>query len=250
MTTTIGRCSLADSPSDMSQSGDSLGFKVDVWGDLDSVRGVRQQLLGLVDNPDEPVVPFTSTSDPHLDGFYRVQAINLVPSSLRFSASVTLQRVSGGWAKPLFEVPIALAVRSNTRGVTTVDSSGGENKYAVLPFGETSVTSLFFGPETIAAIVSASGDVQAWGAVDPVDSPVQEVGSFYAAPAEWYNGAAMVEVLVGATWHPWIGRHVPLGTAGGWRISNGFIRASLSTGTIGTLLIEVWNGSSWVAKPL
>ena len=78
MTLTIGRCGL-DVTHDDVQSLDDTGTEVRISGwlkasSLADAKVLRQQLLGHVNNPDEPVVPVTWSTDSTLDGYYRVNS--------------------------------------------------------------------------------------------------------------------------------------------------------------------------------
>jgi hypothetical protein len=263
MTTTIGRCSLASAPYDQSHSGDRLSFSIDIVGlALAEAKVRRQQLLGLVNNADEEVVPFTSSDDSDLDGFYRVSSVQVDPTIVylrdgTMRCQISMERVGGGYAKPTFEIGIVAAPRYRV-GVGTLNPSGAVNwLVSGMTYGVGESGGYGFAG-TVAPMYDATRDlVTATGTIVKIDafSTLATSGSSgllacYAAPADAYAGAALIEQSVGGTWYPVVGRQIPRSLGRGWRISNGLVRLSLSQSTLGSLLIEVWGGSAWESSPL
>lgn len=239
----IGRCALATDPYEMTHSGDSLSFAIDIADvTVTEAKVLRQQLLGLAGNPDEPVVPVVWSEDPDLDGYYRVVSVSVTPVLLYLvtglmRCQVSLERVSGGWVKPLIETNGVSAAAVNVHGITSISTF----PYATAAYGETAGGS---GGSFDAIPTSATGAVRVFeGTVAP-----SSVWSFatYARTTP-YAGAALLEVRRSGVWYPAIGRQIPSGIGRhDWRISNGFIRASIVSGRLAT---EVWDGSAWQTLP-
>lgn len=260
MTTTLGRVSLTSAPYDVSQVGDQMSFSIDIVGySLAVAKVLRQQMLGLNDNADEPVVPMTSALDSDYDGFYRVLGVSVEPTIVyqrdgTMRCQVSLERVGGGFAKPVFETSLIAAPRSD--GPATLNPNGATNWLASgfpLGVGEAGASGYSGGvaPATSGTVsyTTATGAIHKVIAFTSLAAADSDVYQHYSEPADAYAGACLVEVQIGGTWYPATGRQVPL-VGRGWRISNGIVRLSLSQSTLGALLIEVWGGSVWESSPL
>lgn len=241
MTTTIGRVSLTSAPYNQSHSGDRLSFSIDITGySLTVAKVLRQQLLGLADNADEPVIPLTWSDESDLDGFYRVLGVSVDPTIVHLRdgtmrCQIDLERVGGGYARPAFEVPYAVGTLTNPHGLT-----GGRH------LGIPATTADWSALTGITTRSTSTGNVY-WlytksgtsGELDP------GVLSYFVAPASYYVGACVVEQSVGGTWYPVIGDQVSL-QLDLWRISNGIIRLTPQATSPRSYLFERWNGSAWV----
>lgn len=196
------------------------------------LRARYQQLEGLVGNIDEASFSITDTTAADLDGYYRINSVTLAPIGVvtgtyaRFVVDVT--RVAGGFATPQFETFASTLVRTNVHGVTA-------------PSGI--VTSWYSGSGTTEADITATltwpgedGNTSIYYAVAPVAS--SSLFS-YVQPADYYKGAARVEVKYGSTWYPLHGQQLPLAVGTNWRISNGIVRLyPTSVGGNGRFTIE------------
>lgn len=235
MTLTLGRCSgLRPGPGYPKIDGDRVSIQGYVLAaNMDALRGARQQLLGLVDNEDEEVVPCIWASDPTFDGYYRPVSVDVEQLGVtrgrnsRFAA--TLQRLRD-YAAPMFEVTVQSALRANAAGITApahiamaglrVTAQGALLLPAAL-VGATALSSPqpgppFFDPawtldrRTLTTFLSAGTQYQ-----------------FSAPPSLFYAGACIIERLYGSTWVQVSGRTIPATTQGQWRISNGLMRLTL-----------------------
>lgn len=249
MTCTIGRCSLPDDPFDLMVDGDRLSFTVDLIGSsVDHLKALRQQLLGLVDNPDEPVVSFTWSEDPSFDGWYRVRSVSVDSTEVMLSTGtvprgvkVSLEQIPG-FANPWFEVMSRSVVRTNGHGVTA--PKGIWASYAVDPTSTRQAVDLqpliaFAAAGTSSTLTTDGGTVTVIRDTSPL--PRTSYRFLYTAAAA-YIGAARIEVLYGSSWYQVIGRQVPPRSV--WRITNGFVRLTSANGATPGM-IEVWNGSAW-----
>lgn len=262
MTLTIGRVSVA-APTGIAHSGDRLSLTFDILpATLAEAKVRRQQVLGLADNPDEPVVPVTWSDDSDYDGYYHVASASVSPTITYLTGrllrcSVELERIGGGYAKPMIEVAVAAAVRSNQQSVTTLNPPAASG-WLVTGFpvgnGEAGNTASLF---TLAGYGSplgtATGNLQT-ATIASLTNATSDVLWYYSQPADFYDGAAMIEVSRdnGSTWYPVVGRQIPSGVTLYWRISNGLVRVSPSFDDVnvrGELLVEVWSGSAWESMP-
>lgn len=257
MSLTIGRVEL-DCPYNIVHEGDRLSFLVDVDGyltgaSLDVAKVYRQQLLGLVDNPDEPVVPITWSDDSDWDGYYQIGSVQIVPTEVyltdgyvrHFTVAVSATRVSGGFADATNEL-FCLLVGSTD--LTTGDAVSAD------PFAVGMVGAVW---------VPATHPVTDWYATDEsrsaadVDMYQVSVGSLgdaesqsfglstTPAPADHYDGSCVIESYVGGAYVPVVGRQVPSEYAS-TRVSNGMVRAWVNDS--GEVEVENWDGTTWRNK--
>lgn len=258
MTITIGRFSIDDCPYNIVHQGDRLSFMFDVdgsatGGDADVAKMYRQQLLGLVGNDDEPVVPVIWSDDSDFDGYYRIESLDVTPtpvylndsSAIRhFSVSVTAVRVSGGYAEPVHELFAVLA----EAGALTIDTGVGGT------FGGYTDGAVYLPNSHVVAdntTVSSSRTAQDGATIYEVtqssmasDETAVLGVSATVDPADFYDAAASVEWYVGGTWWPIVGRQVPsLATL---RLNNGLVRVAVETD--GEITVEHYDGSSWSSK--
>lgn len=248
MSMTLGRFSTSEDPDAgaLRQSGDEVRFEsMIVAADLNEFKARVQQLRGLVDNDDERVFPFTWSEDSTFDGFYTDLdvEVNDQPAMLAsFSApfSVRMRRVVGGFAVPEFETISTTVLRTNAHSVTT----------------PTGILGATFAPTAYdyeSSLVSPALYTTEDGAVAVEDTPGAagvQLYSTYLRPADTYKAAARIEVKYGSTWYPIHGKHIPLGTGGNWRISNGYVRMypSMVASTKRAFTVETWRSPSWVGQ--
>ena len=109
----IGRVTIDDGGAPdpgVSWDGDQLSFRGTIIADTQAAMvAKRDQIIGLANNADEPVIPVTWSDDDTVDGFYRVLGSSATASSgAAYSAfwldfDISLEKVPG-WQAPLFEV--------------------------------------------------------------------------------------------------------------------------------------------------
>jgi hypothetical protein len=250
MSFTIGRASLPVDPSSARWSGDQL--TITGWispttaNDTNHAYALRQQLLGLVNNPDEQVLPCTFSVDPNWDGYYYVNSVNvagdpgLMEIQGRMPYSITLTRLAG-YGRPLMEVVALSAVRTNTFGIAAPTG--------ILVSSVTSGAAYYLDTDFPGALGVTGTNIQqpeGGGFVVPwlkAAPSAVAAGTYFVAPGSYYNGACMFEVLYGSTYRPVMGMQTPQGIAGNWRLSNGLVRC-FPTGTT-NIQVEVWTGTVW-----
>lgn len=256
MTLTIGRASGLRP----TRASPVLGDRIDIEGtivatNLAELKARRQQLIGLMRNPDEEIVPIVWSSDSTYDGFYRINSVRVqhvgATSSPVARFSVSAQRI-GGYANPWFEVTTQSITRTNGHGFatpTTIIATGPAQ-----PVSSDNVVDLYpdLGGATSSPtrLTSDGFELRCFRDLTP-----QSLTTFrYVARPEWfYKGAATLEVQYSgsSTWYPVVGdQHYDHGALlpGGapisaWRISNGIIRMTSTTGfgsgASGTF--EIWD---------
>lgn len=215
-------------PASWDMNGDVVSFNGEIHtSTLADAQAQRQQLLGHMDNPDEPVVPITWSDDTTVAGFYRIRDVKVttVRMSLTtcwFPFSVTAERVPG-YQAPLFETVITGALRVNSAGITSTDA---------LPWIALGSPEIVAGYSLIPYAASASGGVRAFA--DELDGIYPTVTSTKADlygkrvivagdPIRWYPGAAKIHAGTGA--RVMVGRQIPPAPYG-WKLSNGLVRVT------------------------
>ena len=253
MTTTIGRASFTDGPSFQSWDGDALSLGINITGvTLEQAKVLKQQVLGLMNNPDESAIPVTCSTDSDLDGFYTVTAVQVEPvdSFLRngvMLCSVGLVRVANGYQNPTVETTVVSQLATNSHGVlSTTDHAIG----AVWR----SADNLVLDVTNIISLLAASS--QAFTTVDGVaievrpfaDTNVSGTWSIFAKPSTHYDPpSCAIEYKVGSTWYEAVGRQIPNGVA--WRINNGLTRVGVTAALPQTnITIEVADSSAWSGR--
>lgn len=246
---TIGRADISRCVRDLQFAGDRLTVAGQFEGSsVTAAKALRQQLLGLVDNQDEPVIPVTSDLDDELDGFYRVLSVSASPerrrgyretgaTAGRHDFSVQLERVTGGFAV----APVEIVQLTPGRVTDHTNSDTNSTRYGALAADRDteSQSPFFFGTAS-----SADGDLLILQANTLPDASTLYVHRCFARPERYYWGAATLEVLRDGNWWPVVGRQLPSGVER-WRLSNGIVRATLSGSTVGDLVFERWDGSTW-----
>lgn len=220
------------------RDGDEVTIECDLYeSTVADQKILRGQFLGYDLNPDERVIPVTSTQDPTLDGFYRVQGVAVddtvgthITGGIGSKVVAELLKVPG-WQAPRFEVLCDGA-----------DRGGGS-----VATGEFWV----FGPSTSDAWVSittaaAAGRANFDGGVfyDTAGSSPFSAEMYYAIDApDFYRASVLLETTSdsGSTWRSLVGRQIDADAEGGWRMSTQEVR--LSTNTSGQLVVS-WNGGT------
>lgn len=243
MTTSIGRAVFVNAPSALAWDGDTLtmGININV-SSRQMAQALTQQVQGLANNDDEPIVPVASTDDPTLDGFYVVVGVNVdQPRTYLFNnlirCTIGLRRI-GSYSFPQLELITGAVTRTNAHGLT------GEAIVAAYHDIPNAITGgpLVFGVGFSRVVADSATPLQVLAAVPPV---AITTFSWWAPPSSYYVGAARVEVNDGGNWYTVGGRQVSI--TDNWRISNGMIRLSSGDGAApGTL--EVWSGSAWESR--
>lgn len=244
MSVTIGRASL-DDLYDLRVRGNRVSFRTDIEGaDVYEMKALRQQLAGLADNRDETVVPFTWSEDATLDGFYRVVGTSIGSSDVMLSTGfvpevdVELEQIPG-FANPWFEVTTQSVVRTNGHSVTTpsgvVAHSIVENTYTHdLRPSLTSASS--------SSLLHADGGTNAI-TIYKATAPVALTSyRFSVLPAAFYYASCRLELSIGGTWYPMVGRQIPEGYQ--WRISNGIVRLTAASGAAADGTFEAWDNTT------
>lgn len=238
MTLTIGRASLPD-PTDVTIDGDDVTFKVHLGAtSVTQMKALRQQVAGIANNPDEDVVPVTSSLDSTLDGFYRVTGVSIPSHAVTYVSgfvppvSIGLRRVGGGYSNPTFECVRATPVtRTNAHSFTA-------SSLLVVPGDGTTYT--FDAPDYSFAAFGTRPSAD--GVTLAVASSSYDWFRFDVAPSDYYKACCKIEVEYGGTWYPVVGQQIPKSTR--FRIGNELVRFTSGDAT-DEATFEMWNGSSW-----
>lgn len=198
---------------------------------------LRQQILGYVDNADEPVIPLTWAADSTISGFYRVLKANVAMKGASlahglFQWQMQLERVVG-YAAPVIESVMIGNWRANAHGL------GGAISFHAVPAAVTDYTRSGILDDYVR--VGANGDLR----INKM-SIYNTTLRFSLAPAHYYDGAATFELGSGSLFRTIVGRQCEsLPTA--WRLSNDLVRVTPSA-TAGRLDISHYDGAAWVTK--
>jgi hypothetical protein len=245
MSMTLGRFASTEDPEagSLRQRGDELEFSSVIVGtSLADMQARIQQLRGLVDNPDEPVVPFTWSEDANFDGFYTDLDVEVSDVPAMYAAwnvpfLVRMRRV-GGYSAPQFEWIVQQMLRTNSHGITVVAGSYPGGQYAV----PSSAVELNTGGSAYAySRTSADGALTVMSANRLVGSTL--FAAYFLPPASRYLGMCQLEVSYGGTYYPVMGSQIPASAT--WRLSNGLVRVSLTGATIA---VSPYDGSQWDAS--
>lgn len=251
MSLTIGRVSITQNLSELDFDGDRLALAGWFFGtDLNHAKVIREQLIGLDGNEDEPDVPVTYSYDSKVDGYYTVGSVNVSQiigvsyERFKFQYAVKLERVQGGFGLPVCEVAAALALRTNALGITT--GAGGQ----VWVPSTASFRAARFSNGEVAMMISGAGFVRTsatgpvvYAVYFPTLSPPFMAVTSAALPADYYDGSAMIEQSVGGVWYPVVGDQIGSVVGNLLRIGNGLVRATFHTD--GVLAIEIFDGAVW-----
>lgn len=269
MTLYIGRNAIPSDPDVIGMDGDTLSLTFDLdttevtsANRIADMKYKRHGLLGIANNADEPVIPFTWDQDATFDGFYIPEGIS-VPSTPAMlgngyvpGCTAQLRRIQSFYT-PQFEVVAQVVTRSNPHGVTVpvpvilpVPNSSILNEWLPADYvGMPALTTIAnrshqdvspnlggFASTTnnnatqYGVAASASGALYSWRYSTP--------------PSRYYTGCCSIYGVDAATGlvFPIVGRKVPRLTK--WYITNGIVRLTSGDGANeGT--IDVWNGAAW-----
>lgn len=253
MTITLGRVgtdiSLVD-PQRWDRDGNTVTLSG--WASNASVANattLTEQLLGLADNPDEPVIACTWTYESWFDGYYRVRSVAVPGDPERaplgdFRYTIVLERVADG-ASPTIDVSLLGALRTNGNSVTT----GRANSWAPSAMQGGYARGGVFTIGTASVAYNQSGSAQSrtteTGAVISVQttgaSAVSNAyGNFDVGVSDYYDGHCTIRS--GTVLRRVVGSRMKTLPVN-WEVSNGLIR--VTPGATSTLTLEVFDGSAW-----
>lgn len=243
----VGRTTVLDADtSGMRMDGPNLSVSGFITATSTAVTAAaRQQLLALT-QPGQDVVPLTWATDPTWDGFYRVTSVQVehyTQDSLVVRFALQATRLDG-YAAAQFESTAVLGTITNGLSLPSVANAG----IVAIPgtsYEATQITTLSTGVGTGVGFTGSRTVEGGTVATASGLTPPTTVGYRYATtPANFYEGAAMVEVQgTDGVWRPHIGTDaIPITVS--WRISNSLYRLSVAQAT-GLISVEVYNGTSW-----
>lgn len=191
---------------------------------------LRDQFNGYDLNPDEPVVPITSVNVPSLDGFYRVQEVNVDDRVGTFieggegSLVTVVARKVPAFTAPLFEVICTGTDRINAHGLTG-------NGWAGWPGSATDASVLYDDSSSLVG----GGSV----AVVIGDSAYSDSYEFGMAPGSAYEGAVSLFVDDAVV----VGRQANRAPTS-WSIVNGLVEIKSSPTEANHFIVGVRNSGA------
>ena len=245
---TIGRTALdgpgfglEPGPILLSRSGDRVTMSGTYFpASLSEGIAFAQQMSGY---GSEPVVPLIGPAQFGVTGFYR-------PAGFAVTAVPNLTNAQGIW-----EWTANLERMPNGYGSSQIEHDWLYTDLGVL-FGATaeldppaavSAPVDFLATSRAAVIVPAWDQARVSATAGHIVQKRNTAGLtptlVSVAVADFYTACPLIEVQHGdTTWHPVVGRQ--LGATDSVRISNGIVRWTIESETIG---VEAWNGSAWLS---
>lgn len=194
--------------------------------DLAAVLATRDQLAAMVDNPDEPIVPFQLLDDPTLTQMVRVRSASVQVDSGGldlgyFPWSITLDRIPAG-SLPRVKSAMLGTVRTNVQAQAITDTipwHGWSAKAVGYAFdGSTASYSARTGPGGSARVIYFNQDM------------LNGYASWTINPADYYDMAAQIQA--GTTLRPLVGRWMDSAeNLTTWELSNGLVKITPGSGT-------------------
>lgn len=244
MTLTIGRVSIVQNPSHLELAGDRLDMGGWFFGtDLNQAKVLREQLIGLEGNEDEPDIPVTWSFDAKVDGYYTIKSVavshimGVAYEDFKFEYAMQLERVQGGFAAPLCEVATSIAVRTNAHSVTVPVG------HVYIPSLSTFQSGYYASGVKVSSNdgrTSETGGLLAMRALPSSGSFLAQ--RFASLPADCYDGAVLIEQSVGGVWYPLVGDQIGSVVGNLLRINNGLLR--LTYHTDGVISSQVYDSAS------
>jgi hypothetical protein len=243
MPCTLGRAQLP-SPDSVRQEGDTLRIGHGGYP-FEGLSGqVMAAQLGGYPNTDEPVVPFTYSTDyaflgqDLLDGFYFVESTKVDWVKLAagmFAWEAQLVRVPD-MAVPRIELSVGGTLRGNDHGIigggTVAILAPNVGAYSIAP-GQYNAVSSRTGEDGVQAIY-----------YDTSPGATPDYLTWLTLPGDYYDGCPRLEVYYD-TWTAVTARQIP-NSPTSWRITNGLVRVtSTLTAAKTELSIEHFDGTVW-----
>jgi hypothetical protein len=235
------------SPSTLEDDGVEVRFTGWILGTAAVARSLARQLVGYVDNPDEPIVPVIWSDDSGYTGFYRFMGAEVSADAVNYPGHqqfrVTLERVPS-CALPMTELRTYSQVRSNSYTYSTTSAAS----FVAVPISTTNWDFVFEGMHRFQAKTS-TGDVLHYGLSSVGQGPSEFANArigMNIAPADWYTAGCEVTfdgVHQAGRWAT---------TTSNWVLSNGMVRVRPTTvaASNGALQIECWDSTNaWRAVP-
>ena len=215
---------------------------------------LRDQLLGLANNPDEPFQPMVFGKDPTLTQMVRVRrsSVDVGPGDLDPEATtgpafeVELDRVGNtpsiestllGGFRNVLAAAFSSGANStpwHARPAAALDYYDGQNAFSSGGWTRTSET----GDVKVSTFTAGSGNSR-------------RLARWTVAEDHWYDGAATIEqTYPDGNYYRMVGRRPRLGRdTTGWRITNGLLRVYVDT--TGKLKLQAYRNGAWgTAKEL
>lgn len=216
------------------QQGQIVGVSGEVVGSQAEAIAVRNELHRMSELPDL-IVPVAFSTDPTLDGLYKLDSVTLDISAVGLNGFypfyARLMR-TGAAGRIGVESRMFGGLRTNTNGITT----GGYEPLWAVPDEAVAVQHSFASP-TLLDRVGEDGTVRCYRDADYSGHPR------FTVPADsYFNGAAKIEL--GSTLRVRSGLDAE-STPTSWRLSNGLFRVSNNPNDTSRLLIQIHEVGGW-----
>lgn len=206
---------------------------------------IRDQIIGLANNPDEPFIPMVFQKDPALTQMVRVRAatVNVGPGDLDRKASAGSE-----WTMELERVGNTPSIESTLLGGFRDINGAAFNAFNFTPWHARPAAALdYYNGENS---FTGDGTVRTTETGDVLFSTYtigigRRLARWTVAEDHWYDGAATIEqTYPDGAWYRLIGRRPRNGReATGMRITNGALRVTISAA--GKLQVQAYTGGAW-----
>jgi hypothetical protein len=189
----------------------------------------RQQLMGLGDSPDDPVIPVTWATDSTQDGYYAVDSCS-TPLDVNWRAAqalpftIDLTRVLN-FNRPDIEIRTFGKFRDN------VDSFDATNVNPTICLPGDVIAATLIGATSTTTLATETGNVLVYDGGAGATSLNNARTTYKVAPSDYYDGSCRVEYKIGSTWYPLVGRQARA-AATDVRVNNGLIRIAGLDGAV------------------
>lgn len=216
----------------------TVKFMVSVTSPVGDALRLRDQLMGLDNNGDEPIVPVIVDSEPRKTGYYKVTGVMISTDPAMIvrgfaPCEVTLEPVRG-FTQPMMEAIISGALLSNAVGAV----AGDVVQFHGYPGAATEYYRGALGVTVNRP--SADGNISF-----TTNGALSTAASFSLRPADFYVGAATIEQ--GTPLQPVVGRTTTQADPHHWRLSNGIMRVTPTVGLPNYVDIAYRKGGVWLS---
>lgn len=238
MTFSIGRAGtdvVLDNPSEVSTRGDRVVFaqNAQTCSSLVDLRALQQQLAGMADNPDEPVVPVIWSDNAYFTGFYRVAAVDVgsYPASYTSFAFPWRVELEPAWRYSTGNFEQVATVATRTGASARLAAMG----LPVSAFGITLRSGTFPGSgDAYSSRIGADGIVPI---LATTTASQKTLAGFGCTPANHYLASCYLKV--GANNRYAVGQQVEAETA--WEIGNSLVKV-VGTGSNSKIVVSHYGG--------
>jgi hypothetical protein len=248
----VGRDITLDDPATFNRNGESVSMSGTLKKSEAEGLVLRDQIIGLSNNPDEPVVYVSFGGNyTRLDGFYAINGTSVegTPGDGKRGIvkwSIDMERIAS-YQSAFLESRFVANVITNSHGIAIGTSIGvvGMQQVAseisftfpggIVPTVHTELQSIDYPSPTQIHVYGLN--MSGFGSFNGF-SAVGRWATDYSTG--WYSGACKLQV--GASFYNVVGRNM-IDSPTSWRLRNDMVR--VSPGASGTLDVQHWDGTQW-----